>query len=82
MNTFHKVQANNYYRTYYSQLVGLTVINVHMAADEGGDAFPVLLMARDDGKGGVVDGTHVHVTLSRDPEGNGAGHAFIEPMGF
>ena len=72
---------NDYYKTHYGQLVGLTVINVQMATYEG-ELFPTLLMARDDGKGGIVDGTHVRVTLSRDPEGNGAGHAFIEPLGF
>jgi hypothetical protein len=73
----------DYYMKHYGQLQGLTVINVRMETDGGGgDPFPVLLMGRDDGKGGIVDGSHVRVTISQDPEGNGAGYAFIEPLRF
>ena len=70
-----------YYRKHYGQLQGLTVINVQMQED-GDDVWPHLLMGRDDGMGGIVEGSHVRVTLSRDPEGNGAGHAFIEALGI
>jgi hypothetical protein len=74
---------NDYYRKHYSQLQGLTVINVQMQEDdEGGEPWPVLIMGRDDGRGGIVEGSHVRVTLSRDPEGNGAGHAFIDALGI
>jgi hypothetical protein len=73
---------NDYYRKHYGQLQGLTVISVRMEDDdEGGEPWPVLIMGRDNGKGGIEDGSHVRVTLSQDPEGNGAGYAFIEGLG-
>ena len=70
-----------YYREHYGQLQGLTVISVQLHAEGRDEVWPTLLMARDDGRGGIVEGSHVRVTLSRDPEGNGAGHAFIEALG-
>ena len=70
-----------YCRKHYGQLQGLTVISVQLHAEDHDEVWPVLLMARDNGKGGIVEGSHVRVTLSRDPEGNGAGHAFIEALG-
>jgi hypothetical protein len=74
---------NDYYRKHYGQLQGLTVISVRMEDDdEGGEPWPILIMGRDDGRGGIVEGSHVRVTLSRDPEGNGAGFAFITSMGI
>lgn len=74
---------NDYYRKHYGQLLGLTVINVQMVNDDDGDdVWPVFIMGRDDGKGGIVEGSHVRVTLSRDAEGNGAGHAFIDALGI
>lgn len=73
---------SDYYRKHYGQLQGLTVINVQMVEDdEGGEPWPVFIMGRDDGKGGIVEGSHVQVMLSRDAEGNGAGFAFITSMG-
>lgn len=71
---------SDYYTKHYGQLVGLTVINVQVL-EEDREEWPVLLMGRDNGKGGIEDGSHVRVTLSRDPEGNGAGHAFIDALG-
>lgn len=71
---------SDYYHKYYGQLQGLTVINVQVH-EEDDEVWPVLIMGRDDGRGGIVDGSHVRVTLSRDPEGNGAGHAFIDALG-
>ena len=71
---------NDYYRNHYGQLQGLTVISVQLQ-EEDREVWPVLIMGRDDGRGGIVEGSHVRVTLSRDPEGNGAGHAFIEALG-
>jgi hypothetical protein len=73
---------NGYYRKHYGQLQGLTVLSVQMQEDdEGGEPWPILIMGRDDGRGGIVEGSHVRVTLSRDAEGNGAGHAFIDALG-
>jgi len=71
---------NDYYRKHYGRLQGLTVLSVQIL-EEGREEWPVLIMGRDDGKGGIVEGSHVRVTLSRDPEGNGAGHAFIDALG-
>jgi hypothetical protein len=74
---------NDYYRKHYGQLLGLTVLSVRMINDdEGGEPWPVFIMGRDDGRGGIVEGSHVQVSLSCDPEGNGAGHAFITSMGI
>jgi hypothetical protein len=72
---------NDYYRKHYGQLQGLTVISVQLQ-EEDREVWPILIMGRDDGRGGIVEGSHVRVTLSRDPEGNGAGHAFIEALGI
>ena len=77
------MNVSEYYRKHYGQLQGLTVINVQMVEDDEGDeSWPVFIMGRDDGRGGIVEGSHVQVMLSRDPEGNGAGHAFITSMGI
>jgi hypothetical protein len=72
---------NDYYRKHYGQLQGLTVISVQIQS-EPREVWPILIMGRDDGRGGIVEGSHVRVTLSRDPEGNGAGHAFIDALGI
>jgi hypothetical protein len=72
---------NDYYRKHYGQLQGLTVISVQLQ-EEDREVWPILIMGRDDGRGGIVEGSHVRVTLSRDPEGNGAGYAFIEALGI
>jgi len=72
---------NDYYRNHYGRLQGLTVLSVQIL-EEDREEWPILIMARDDGRGGIVEGSHVRVTLSRDPEGNGAGHAFIDALGI
>jgi hypothetical protein len=73
---------NDYYREHYGRLQGLTVISVQIQSEGRDEVWPVLIMGRDDGRGGIVEGSHVRVTLSRDPEGNGAGYAFIEALGI
>ena len=72
---------NDYYRKHYGRLLGLTVLSVQIM-DEDREEWPVFIMGRDDGMGGIVEGSHVQVMLSRDPEGNGAGHAFIASLGI
>jgi hypothetical protein len=75
------MNVNEYYRKHYGRLQGLTVLSVQIL-EEDREEWPVLIMGRDDGRGGIVEGSHVRVTLSRDPEGNGAGYAFIEALGI
>jgi len=58
---------------YYRQLVGFKITGFRMEADEfGADPFPTFTVQASDGE--TLD-----VTLSRDPEGNGGGFAFIAP---
>lgn len=57
---------------HFRQLVGCKVIGFEMQ-DDGDDMWPALIMRTDDGE-------EVAVVLSRDPEGNGPGFAFIEPV--
>ncbi|WP_299568022.1 MULTISPECIES: hypothetical protein [Roseobacteraceae] len=58
---------------YYRQLVGFTVTGFRMDADEFGDEpFPTFTVK-------APDGETLEVSLSRDPEGNGGGFAFIAP---
>tara|TARA_R100001129_G_C5239047_1_gene224946 strand:+ start:561 stop:770 length:210 start_codon:yes stop_codon:yes gene_type:complete len=57
---------------HFRQLVGCKVTGFQMQ-DDGDDMWPTLMMRTDDGEG-------IAVVLSRDPEGNGPGFAFIEPV--
>ena len=62
------------YKKYFGQLVGCKVIGFEM--QDGGhdeDMWPALIMRTDGGE-------EIAVVLSRDPEGNGPGFAFIEPV--
>ena len=60
------------YKKYFGQLVGCKVIGFEMQ-DDGDDMWPALIMRTDGGE-------EIAVVLSRDPEGNGSGFAFIEPV--
>jgi len=56
---------------YFSQLIGFTIVGLHMEADEyGGQGFPVYTLD----KGGVK----LTATISSDEEGNGGGFIFLE----
>ena len=58
---------------YYRQLVGFTITGFRMESDEFGDEpFPTFTVTS-------ASGDTLDVTLSRDPEGNGGGFAFIAP---
>jgi hypothetical protein len=70
---------NDYYKNHYAQIVGLTVISVEFN-EEDGEVFPTLLMGRETGDKTIDEKSLVWVALSRDAEGNGGGHAFIEPV--
>lgn len=62
---------------YFRQLVGFTITGFRMvAADDeygSGDAFPTFTARPPTGE--LLD-----IQLSRDPEGNGGGFAFIGPV--
>ena len=60
-------------KKHFGQLVGWTVIGFHLELEEeDDDVFPCLLMQK---------GTdYIHVTVSRDEEGNGGGHLFIDQV--
>ena len=73
--------GKDYFTRYYAQLSGLTVISIKLENNnDGGDPYPVLLMGRDDGNGGVYDNTLLWVIIQRDPSG-GAGYAAIHKIG-
>ena len=58
---------------YYKQLVGCKIIRFEYEQDEYDDEpFPVFLLQHTDTK------ETLKVSVSRDPEGNGAGFLFIE----
>jgi hypothetical protein len=57
---------------YYAQLIGSRITGFRMEHDELGDApWPIFTVATPDGQA-------LDIALSRDPEGNGGGFAFIE----
>ena len=58
---------------YYAQLVGAKITAFRMEADEfGDDPWPIFTV--------ITPGNEtLEITLSRDPEGNGGGFAFIAP---
>lgn len=58
---------------YYSQLVGAKITGFRLEADDfGEDPWPIFTLA-------MPEGDTLEMTLSRDPEGNGGGFAFIAP---
>ena len=63
----------NFYKKYYGQLVGFTIVGVSFEEDiyAEGEFFPVLHIEKS-------NGDRLKLTLSSDEEGNGAGFAFIE----
>lgn len=63
---------------YFRQLVGFTITGFRMVADDdeygsGDDAFPTFTAQ-------APTGETLDIQLSRDPEGNGGGFAFIGPV--
>jgi len=63
----------DFYKKYYGQLVGYTIVGVSFEEDiyAEGEFFPVLHVQNR-------KGDCLKLTLSSDEEGNGAGFAFIE----
>lgn len=60
---------------YYRQLLGFKIISFRMEEDDYGmDPFPIFTIFRQE------TGEMIEVTISSDPEGNGGGFAFIEPV--
>lgn len=58
---------------YYAQLIGATITDFQLKSDEfGEDPWPTFTVT-------MPDGDWLEVCLSRDPEGNGGGFAFIAP---
>lgn len=56
---------------YYGQLIGAKITNFRLEPDELGDEhWPIFTVT-------MPDGVKLEVCLSRDPEGNGGGFAFI-----
>ena len=59
---------------YYSQLVGFKITGFRMEEDEfGGDPFPIFTVLSPDNQ-------QLQITVSQDPEGNGAGFLFLEEV--
>jgi len=65
------------FEDHYSQLVGFRIIGFRYERDEHGDdeGWPVFDLRNP------RTGEMVSMVLSRDPEGNGGGFAFIEDFG-
>jgi len=68
-----KVKEINYYKGYYSQLIGAKVVGFEMYYDEEDDygfaeGWPVLLFEKD--------GQQIRCEISKDEEGNGPGFMF------
>ncbi|RYG90046.1 hypothetical protein EU803_15640 [Loktanella sp. IMCC34160] len=58
---------------YYSQLFGSKITGFRLEPDDyGDDPWPTFVLV-------TADGTTLEMCLSRDPEGNGGGFAFIAP---
>lgn len=77
MNKKHDERGKEFYRRYYKQLVGATVIEfVGMNKDEDmqwDEGFPCFKVKFKDGTYGLLE-------ISRDPEGNGGGFVFGLPL--
>jgi len=60
---------------YYAQLIGAKITDFRFDSDELDDEpWPNFTVTN-------ADGSTLEVSLSRDPEGNGGGFAFIAPPG-
>jgi hypothetical protein len=60
---------------YYTQLIGATITDFRFDSDElDEEPWPTFTVT-------MPDGFKLEVSLSRDPEGNGGGFAFIAPPG-
>lgn len=67
---FIRPNERSFYEAYYGQLVGCTVVQAKMEADDDeGQLWPTLTMRKPGGEQFVVE-------LSQDPEGNGPGFMF------
>jgi len=66
-----KAQEQNYFKSYYGDLVGAKVMSFNgMQEDDlGGDGFPTFTVLFKNGEIGQIQ-------ISRDPEGNGGGFIF------
>jgi len=57
----------------YGQLIGFEIVDFYMEeTDDNFDAWPTSVIENKENK------ERVKLVLSRDPEGNGAGFAFVE----
>lgn len=64
-------RGKEYYRRYYSQLEGATIVKFLGMEDEGAlDEFPAFLVR-------YKDGDEEKIQVSQDPEGNGGGFLFL-----
>ena len=67
---------NEYFTRYYGQLRGATILHYVPLLEDGdgpmAEEWPQFLLRLESGE-------EVWLTISRDPEGNGPGFAFIEP---
>jgi hypothetical protein len=63
----YDARAKAYWRAYYGQLEGATIVN-YLGDDEYG--FPTLMIK-------YPDGNLYEVQISQDPEGNGGGFLFL-----
>lgn len=75
MREKYEKRAEEFYRRYYRQLVGSTIIE--FVGVNGGDSFnegfPCFKVRFKDGTYGLIE-------ISRDPEGNGGGFLFGLPF--
>lgn len=59
---------------YYRQLIGFKITGFRMEEDDfGGDPFPIFTVLSPDNQ-------QLQITVSCDPEGNGAGFLFLEEV--
>jgi hypothetical protein len=70
-------RGKEYYRRYYGQLEGATIVKYLGEKDEDdyNDGFPTLLVRFPDTD--TVRGAEYEIQVSRDPEGNGGGFLFL-----
>ena len=69
----HQIKANEFYRKYYTQLMGATITGFELVQDEYEDYifWPTFTMTKD--------GETFTIEVSQDEEGNGAGFLFGLP---